>query len=214
MGIALTQTASGALEQLQSNTQKLNVLAVQAGNGIYNASNLQALQDQADQLTQANSQIVQSTNFNGTPLLSGNTQVTLQIGSEGNSNNQLSIAAAGLDNPVGSGGLNSYNANLAATGTINLSNPAKAQQQLSQDLATITTAQTNNGAASNRLGTVINNLQTSAINTQAAQSRTQDTDFAAATASLVQNRILSQANSAALTQANVSAKSALSLLQG
>jgi flagellin len=211
--VALTQTASGALGQLQNNTQQIQQLAVEAGNGALSSSDRQALQQQVDQLTQANSQIIQTTGFNGTPLLTGQNAQTFQLGS--GTSNQITYNASGLDNTPASGGLNGYNANLSATHTIDITtqaNALNAQSALTQDLNTLSSAQTKVGATSNSLATSISDLQTTSLNSSAARSRISDTDYAAATASLTQQQILANANIATLGQANVSQSSALSLL--
>ncbi|MBV8048246.1 MAG: flagellin FliC [Paludibacterium sp.] len=215
-GISLTQTASGALSQITQNTQQIQQLAIEASNGILSSSNRQALQQQVDQLTQANSQIVQTTNFNGTPLLSGNNGVTLQIGPNGTANNQVTINSAGLDNTPANGGLNTYNANLNATGTIDITTQANAlhaTSQITQDLNTLSNTQATVGAAQNSLSATINNLANTSINSQAARSRISDTDFAAASAALAQNQILANAGASVLSQANVSQSAALTLLR-
>jgi flagellin len=215
-GASLTQTASSALSQLQANTQQIQQLAVQAGNGTLSDSNRQALQQQVDQLTQANSQIIQTTQFNGTPLLSGNTSVTFQVGADGKTSDQISLNTGGLDNVPSSGGLNSYNANLTATNTIDITTQAgaqAAQSLLSQDLNTLNNAQATVGGASNRLTTAVNTLQTSSLSAQESRSRISDTDYAAATAALAQNQILANANVSTLGQANVSQSAALTLLR-
>ncbi|WP_215776177.1 flagellin [Paludibacterium sp. B53371] len=215
-GISLTQTASGALSQLAQNTQKIQQLALQSSNGILSSSDRQALQQQVDQLTQENSRIVQTTQFNGQPLLSGNNATTFQVGANGTSSNQITLNASGLDNAPASGGLNTYNSNLSATKTIDITTQANALNatgQLSQDLNTLSNSQANVGAAQNRFSTTINNLSNSNLNAQEARSRISDADFAAASASLAQNRILSQANAATLSQANISQSAALTLLR-
>ncbi|TDR79777.1 flagellin [Paludibacterium purpuratum] len=215
-GISLTQTASAALGQIQQNTQQIQQLALQASNGILSNSDRQALQQQVDQLTQANSQIVQTTQFNGTALLSGNNATTFQVGPNGTANNQISLNASGLDNAPASGGLNGYNANLAATHTIDIStqaNALNATSQLTQDLNTLSNTQATVGATQNSFSATINNLANTSLNTQEARSRISDTDFAAATAALAQNQILAGANIATLSQANVSQSAALTLLR-
>lgn len=215
-GSSLAQTASGALSQLQANTQQIQQLAIQAGNGTLTDANRQALQQQVDQLTQANSQIIQTTQFNGVSLLSGTGSLTFQVGADGTSSNQITLNSSGLDQAPASGGLNSYNANLSATKVIDItsqSNALSAQNSLSQDLNTLNTAQANTGATSNRFNAAINNLQTTVINSSESRSRISDTDFAAATAALAQQQILGKANIATLSQANVSQSAALSLLR-
>ncbi|MGR2678827.1 flagellin N-terminal helical domain-containing protein [Chromobacterium haemolyticum] len=214
-GISLAQTADGALNQLQSNTQQIQELAIQAGNGALSASNRQALQQQVDQLTQANSAIVQSTEFNGTPLLNSNATTTFQVGPNGSADNQVNISGVNLAAAPASGGLNSYNANLNATGTIDISTQAgalAAQQSTNTDLNTLANTRSTLGSISNRFEASINNLQTASANTAAANSRISDTDFAAATAQLAAKQILGQTGLAAQAQANIGPRAALSLL--
>ncbi|MEN3032235.1 flagellin [Chromobacterium amazonense] len=214
-GVSLVQTAESALSQIQSNTQQIQELAIQAGNGALNASNRQALQQQVDQLTQSNSQIVQSTQFNGTPLLTGGNASTFQVGPNGTSSNQITVPSINLSAAPGAGGLNSYNANLAATNTIDITtqaNALNAQQSVQSDLQTIGSQRATLGAVNSSFEAVVNNLQTSNIANQAANSRISDTDFAAATANLTAQQILGRTGAAALGQANIAPQAALSLL--
>ncbi|MCD5364341.1 flagellin [Chromobacterium aquaticum] len=214
-GVSLAQTADGALNQIQDNTQQIQELAIQAGNGALSASNRQALQQQVDQLTQANSAIVQSTEFNGTPLLNSNNPTTFQVGPNGSADNQVNVPGINLAAAPASGGLNSYNANLNATGTIDISTQAgalAAQQSTAADLNTLASTRSTLGAVSNRFEASINDLQTASLNASAANSRISDTDFASASAQLAANQILGQAGLATQAQANISARSALSLL--
>lgn len=215
-GISLTQTAAGALRQIAENTQTIQGLAVEAANGTLTNDQRQALQQQVDQLTQENSRIVNDTQFNGIQLLSGNQPLTVQAGPDGTANDQISVNSAGLNNTPANGGLNSYNANLNASNTINISTQANALNAINltgQDLNTLGKVQANYGAVENRFTTAINNLTTANINTADARSRISDTDFAAATATLTQNQILSSANIATLIQANISQSTALTLLR-
>lgn len=78
---------------------------------------------------------------------------------------------------------------------------------------TVNTAMGQMGAVQNRFQSVVTNLQTSVQNLTAAQSRIQDTDFAATTASLTQAQILQQAGTAMLAQANALPNAVLTLLK-
>lgn len=214
-GISMVQTADSALSQLQNNSQQLQDLAIQAGNAALSSSNRQALQQQADQLTQSNSAIIQNTQYNGSALLSSNNTLQFQTGPNGDSSNQITVNTSNLSASPSSGGLYSYNTNLNATGTIDLSSQASAlaaQGNIQTDLNTISSSRTQLGASSNQFSAAINNLQNSSLNAQAANSRISDTDYAAATAQLVQQQILGQAAMAIQGQANISQRSALSLL--
>jgi|GEM_PF-177044 len=214
-GISMLQTASGALSQLQSNTQQIQTLAVQAGDGALNSSDRQAMQAQVDQLTQANSSIIQNTQYNGTQLLNNGQSVQFQVGANANSSDQISVSTSNLATSAANGGLSSYNANLDATGTINISTQSAAlaaQSGLQSDLDTLSGNQAQVGASSNQFEAAIGNLQSTTLAEQQANSSISDTDYAAASAQLAQQQIISQSALAVQAQANISPATALSLL--
>jgi flagellin len=210
-GVSLTQTADGALSQITQNSQRIEELAVQAGNGILSADNRAALQKEVDQLTQANSRIVESTTFNGQQLFNGGNTATFQVGGQGTSTAQLSVTAPDLAN--GASKLNAYSSNANATGTIDLSNPGAALSQIQSDLKQLGNYRADLGATANRFGSAIGNLTTSSINTEAARSRIQDADYAAASSELARQQILSSSSQAVQAQANLTPQYAISLLR-
>ena len=69
------------------------------------------------------------------------------------------------------------------------------------------------GAVQNRLSSTINNLASVTENASAAKSRILDADFAAESAALARNQVLTQAATTILAQANQVPQQALSLLQ-
>lgn len=203
-GISLAQTTEGALNSISENTQRLRELTVAAGNSTLSASDRQALQAEADALSQSNNDIVRNTQFNGQAVLQGG-QFTFQAGP--NAGDQLSISNSALG---GSAGLNSV------AGRVDLSSPAAATtslQALDADVETISTQRANLGAFQSRLDSGIDNLQTTSINTAAARSRVADTDFAAETARLAQENIRTNASLAMQVQARANAGQVLSLLR-
>ena len=215
-GIGLVQTADDALGQLQNNTQRIRELAVQSANGTLTDNDRQQLQQEVDQLTQANSAIVQNTSFNGTSAFTGGAQVTLQIGANNSPNAQLTIGTPDLTAAPANGGLNTFNASLTATGVIDISSQSAAQNTLTaldSDQQTLTSARGTLGATSNRLDAAISNLQVTAENTAAANSRIVDADYAASASNLIRQQILAQAGIATQAQANVAPSLALSLLR-
>ncbi|TLS17602.1 flagellin [Azospira sp. APE16] len=215
-GISVGQTAEGALGQIANNLQRIREISVQAANGSISNSNRSQLQKEVDQLTQEISRIVQTTEFNGTKLLSGAATITFQIGSSGTTDNQVSISTTNLAQ-AGSAGLNSFSGGLTATGTINVTTSAGASAALSKldyDIAQIANLRSTYGAVQNRFEAVIANLQNYVENLTASKSRIMDTDFAAESAQLTRNQILQQAGTSILAQANTIPQSALTLLQG
>ena len=99
---------------------------------------------------------------------------------------------------------------------ISISTQSAANEALSSidaALATVLNERSKLGALENRLDHTINNLSNVVTNTSAAKSRILDADFAAETANLTKNQILSQAATSMLAQANQSKQSILALLQ-
>lgn len=223
--ISVAQTAEGALGQVGNNLQRIREIAVQAANGGVSDSNRSQLQKEVDQLTQEISRIVQTTNFNGTALLSASGSLTFQVGADGTATNQVTVSLSTLGSAAASGGigasavssgLNTYASSLTATGTINVLTSANASANiagLDADIAQISNLRSTFGAAQNRFDAVVANLQNYVENLTASRSRIIDVDFASETANLTKNQILQQAGTAILGQANALPQSALSLLQ-
>jgi len=69
------------------------------------------------------------------------------------------------------------------------------------------------GAVQNRLEHTINNLTTSSENLQAAESRVRDLDMSLEMVSFSKNKIISQAGTSMLAQANQNPQNVLSLLR-
>jgi flagellin len=95
-GISLGQTAETALGQVASYLQRAREIAIQSANGAIGDTNRTQLQKEVDQLTQEISRIVQTTEFNGTALLSASSSLTFQVGYDGVSSNQVSVATTDL----------------------------------------------------------------------------------------------------------------------
>jgi flagellin len=72
-GISAVQTAEGALTEVHSMLQRMNELAVQSANGTNSADDRAALQAEIDQLTTEITRVAETTKFNETYLLKGNT---------------------------------------------------------------------------------------------------------------------------------------------
>jgi flagellin len=228
--ISLAQTAEGALGQIGGNLQRIRELAVQSSNATVSNTNRSQLQNEVDQLTQEISRIIQTTEFNGTKLLSATqgSKLTFQVGADGKATNQVSVTLANLAKGAGTAGvgasatssaagLNTYAAALSGTKTTDITTSANASANinaLDADIAQISNLRSTFGSIQNRFEAVISNLQNYVENLSASRSRIVDADFAAETATLTRNQILQQAGTSILGQANALPQSALSLLRG
>jgi flagellin len=208
-GISLGQTGEGAMDQIQSNMQRIREIAVQSANAT--VEDRTGLQAEVDQLTQEIARIVQTTEFNGQNLLDGTAAtLTFQIGADGAASNQIDVNGLDLTS------LSSYSASLTATGVVDVDDAAGASAAIASidaDIDSVSSSRATFGAIQNRFESVVVNLTTYAENLSAARSRIQDADFAAETANLTRAQILQQAGVAMLAHANTLPQTALALLQ-
>ena len=88
--ISMTQTAEGALGEMENILQRVRELAVQAGNSTLSTSDRTAIQEEITALTSEINSIASTTNFNGVKLLDGTNQsVDFQVGTS--SSDQLNV---------------------------------------------------------------------------------------------------------------------------
>ena len=88
--ISMTQTAEGALGEMENILQRVRELAVQAGNSTLSTSDRTAIQEEITALTSEMNSIASTTNFNGVKLLDGTNQsVDFQVGTS--SSDQLNV---------------------------------------------------------------------------------------------------------------------------
>lgn len=208
-GISLGQTAEGSLGEIANNLQRIREIAIQSANAT--AGDRTGLQAEVDQLTQEISRIVQTTEFNGTKLLSGTSTLTFHVGPDGTAADQVTLTTVNMT------GITGYAASLTAVTTVDVDSAADASAAiagLGTSIDAVNQARSTYGALQNRFEAVISNLSNYAENLTAARSRIQDADFAAETAKLTRAQILQQAGTSILAQANTLPQNALSLLQG
>jgi len=172
--ISLTQTAEGALGEVENVLQRMRELSVQAGNSTLNASDRSQIQSEMNQLAEEIDSISAKTNFNGTNLLNGsNAKVTMQIGI--NESDSLDIALQKTDvSSLGignSGSTSSDTLTTARIGAIGTSNIATTDIKINGknwtatafdvDAAIVTPAYSNTQDVSGALAA--NSLQATAI---------------------------------------------------
>jgi flagellin len=90
-GIALAQTAEGALSSVNDNLQRIRELAVQSANATNSDVDREALQAEVEQLVSEISRTAEETDFNGRKLLDGSFSATFQIGANAGQTVDVSI---------------------------------------------------------------------------------------------------------------------------
>jgi len=213
-GISLAQTAGGAMSTDTDILQRMRELAVQARNGTNSTADQTATNAEFAQMSDELTRISASTQLNGKFLLNGSAGVvTLQVGANTGTANQISLSLSGKFDAVS---LSVDSGTLVLTGATSAaaaSNIDNAITAIDAAIAAIGATQASLGASQNRLTSTIDVLQNVDQNTQAAQGRIQDTDFAAETAELTKQQTLQQASTSVLAQANQLPSAVLKLLQ-
>ena len=206
-GIALAQTAEGALGEVTNMLQRVRELAVQSSSGTYqDATDRTYMQKEVNELTAQIDQVVTNSKFNGVVLFNGSTTaVKVQTGA--NAADTVDLALADLTTLAASGG---------AAGSYDVSTATAANgllATLDTEIDSISNARSSLGAGQNRLESVVNTLTSNVTNLSDARSRIEDADYSAETTALAKAQILSQASTAMIAQANQSQQSVLSLLR-
>ncbi len=111
-GISLAQTAEGALGAVTDNLQRLRELSLQASNATNSDSDRAALNAEAQQIIEEIGRVSEQTNFNGTNLLNGGFNASVQIGTNRGEKVDFAIRAVTADRLGGGSG-----SGVSATGT-------------------------------------------------------------------------------------------------
>ncbi|MGY2734472.1 flagellin N-terminal helical domain-containing protein [Sphingomonas sp. UYP23] len=222
-GIALAQTADGALGEATNILQRLRELAVQSASGTYKDADRGNLQTEATQLQSQLQDIVGKSTFNGVKLFgSTDTTIGIQTGSSGTDKVDLKISALDLTAVAGTAAVAAdatanppVTAAAAVAATLSISTAAGATTALTTldtALTAVNSTRASIGAGESRLSSVVNTLTSNVANLTDAKSRIEDVDFSTETTNLAKAQILSQASTALLAQANQSQQGVLKLL--
>ena len=203
-GIAMAQTADGALDEVTNMVQRIRELAVQSASGTYGTSDRTDMQTEVTALQTQITNTISNTKFNNVALFTGTagTGGTVKIQTGSNSADTVDLDLTALD-------MTSVTGLDISTQT----GASNALATLDTALTTVNTKRAGLGASESQLTSVVNNATTDVTNLTAAKSQITDTDFSAETASLAKAQILSQASTAMLAQANQSQQGVLKLLQ-
>ncbi|MEZ4742476.1 MAG: flagellin [Bdellovibrionota bacterium] len=233
-GVSLVQTAEGGLVETSNMLIRLRELAIQSASDTIGNTERGFLNKEYVQLKDEIDRIASSTEFNGTRLLVGSTDLPEELQSANSFPLEIQVGkdyfnesdAIDAPNPVNIIKIDFANINAFTSGDGSLdigksdegtsvSGKAEAQQsiaKLDDAITKVNEFRAYLGAIQNRLGSTINNIGVQTENLSESRSRIRDTDFAAETAKLTQSNILQQAGTAILANANQQPQVALSLL--
>jgi len=214
-GISAISIADGALNEIGSVLSRMAELSEQSANGVLNTTQRSAISNEFNALGSEIQRIADTAEFNGLKLLSGGSEISLQIGF--NSKSTAQVAFSGVQGTLNSLGLsgadNALMYSLNDTTTTGGQFAAKtALDAIKGAIGSLTANRGTLGAVESRLNVAVNNLQVARENYASAESQIRDVDVASEAATLTQNSILQQAGSAVLAQANQQPSLALSLI--
>ena len=235
-GIALAQTAEGALDEVHTMLQRIRTLSVQSANGTNTTADRASIQVEVDQLCSEINRIACKTTFGGKQILGGkdgkNTlledgKVAFQVGSNANdtisvdlskgfsveqmkaADTSITLTLKDKDSDYAAGVTGKSGKSFSVCNAVNAQNTLA---QIDKFIAYVDKTRGQLGAVQNRLESTISNQSNIAENESDARSRIRDTDYAEEAANLSQQNIIQQAASSMLTQANARPQIALSLL--
>ena len=219
-GIAMAQTAEGALGEVSNMLQRVRELTVQATSGTYSSSDKTNMQAEVSALKTQITSTLANTQFNGNKLFDASAgTVTAATAAPA----PVAPAYSTFKIQAGANAADSVNVkfnkltddttitNATSIDLTTATNTALAT--VDSALKTVSTYRAGLGAAQNQLQSAVNNLTTNSTNLTAAKSQITDADFSSETTNLAKAQILSQASTAMLAQANQSQQGVMKLLQ-
>jgi flagellin len=196
-GISMVQVAEGGLTESSNILTRMRELSIQAASDTVGEQERGFANTEVQQLKNEMERISQTTRYNKTNLLDGNSpDFDIQVGINNNDfQDRISFKASQIDGRLSTLGVED----------VDVSTKEGAQtalEQLDHAQGTVASYRANLGALQNRFQSTTENLGTQTENLSAANSRIRDTDIASASSESARNNILLQASTAVLTQAN------------
>ena len=207
-GISMIQISEGGLAEISNNLIRLRELAMQAASDTNSDRERSLINTEYKQLLSEIDRISGSTEFNGTPLLSG---VGEKIDFQVNTKNSQDIDRISYDPSKADTTTISLGVNFCDVGT-----KLGAQESLTNiddALNHVNGIRSNLGAMQSRLNSTVETLMESEQNIATANSRIKDADIAQESSEYAKQNVLMQSGTAILAQANQQNSLALSLLQ-
>lgn len=201
---SLLQVADGGAEQIGNVLDRLQALAVQAGNGSLSDTDRGALNQEFQQLRQQIDQIASNTQFGSTNLLDGSLSAGLNFQIGGDAADQESLAIGGLSDADLFGGVN-VDISTAANATAALASLSGARN-------IVTAARADIGSFQQGFDFAGATIETAIINQEAARSELADADILELSTESAQARVQQQASISLLAQTNKLSGNILTLL--
>lgn len=201
--VSALQIAESAAGQLNDIGTRMKELAMQSSNGVLSDTQRTALSTEFNALREEAGRIVETTEFNDTKLLQGDS-ITAQIGADGSASSQITVDGVDGSNLVSS------------ISSLDISTQAGAQaalEPMDDFSSSVTQSRGNLGAATSRLQTSEQNTESMRVANEAAASQIRDVDVAQEVANLTSANIRADVGTALAAHQNNSASRILDLLK-
>ncbi len=198
-GIALLQTADGAMQELDDIAKRMRTLSVQGANDTQDTTSREYIAKELTELTTQFNHIISSTTFNDKNLLDGSqAEINIQIGHKAADGKDVAIATV---------------ANMATMAVDTVANAQGSISNLDAVIKQLDGIRADIGADQNSLESNVRNISVTQVNVAAAESNIRDVDFASESAKLQKHNILAQSGTYAMSQANAAQQNVTSLLR-
>jgi flagellin len=212
-GISLVQVAEGGLNETTNILIRLRELAIQGASDSVGEKEKGYLDKEYQQLVDEIDRISKTTEFNGQPLLVGESSyeggmMDFQVGTKGDDLSRIQFKADDANATVdGEDGLN-----IRGTGAGDKTSAKASLDVIDKALKKVNGIRAGFGAMQSRFQSVINNSRVAHENMAAAYARTADADIAFESSQFARNMIVTQAATAVLSNSNEYMALALKLL--
>ena len=208
-GIAMVQTAEGALTEVHSMLNRMETLVTQGASGTYSEDDREKIGAELEALNKEIERIQDETEFNGIKLFDTKLNANFQVGESSTAVINLKIQQD-LETKLG--------ANVTGLKGTSVKDSTGAACQaaighVQTAIKNISTLRSDLGAIQNRLEHTVNNLGVTMENLQNAESTIRDTNVADEMMKYTKNNILIQSAQAMLAQANQIPQGVLQLMQ-
>ncbi len=209
-GISMVQVAEGAVQTISDKLIRMRELGIQASSDTISDTERRMINREVQQTKAEIDRVVSTTEYNGKKILNGGGTwpgFEVQVGIHADENNTLGVDRRKFNFSSDRLGLHGLDFTTKESAREHLADIDFALDSVSSYRSTL-------GALQSRFSTIADNLGTSHQNLSAANSRIKDADVASETGDLARNKILREAGTAVLAQANTQPEQALRLLNG
>lgn len=214
-GVSMIQATDGTLSTVNETLARIKELTVQSG-GVQNASDLEIIQEEINQLKEHIDDTVNSFSFNGVKLLNSENVTNNNfpkylnhvVGANVKDEVNIPIFNVTTEMLIDSQGNSLKNMDVTNRGSLNNN-----LNIIDSAISTLSSVRSKYGAVQNRLETSAQNLSGSSLNLETAESRIRDTDIAFEMAEYAKTSILHESSIALMHQTNKFPQDVLRILE-